>query len=52
MPPLQEEPRGTLVLATRAEPVDPELVRDVTRRVIRPALLEAAIEDAAKEARS
>jgi hypothetical protein len=47
----REERRGAVVLAPRTESVDPELVRDVTRRVIRPALLEAAIQDTTQEVR-
>jgi hypothetical protein len=49
MAPLREEPRGTVVLAPRSERPDPELMRDVARRVIQPALLEAAIQDTAQE---
>jgi hypothetical protein len=48
---LREEPRGSVVLAPRSEHPNAELMRDVARRVIQPALLEAAIQDTAKEAR-
>jgi hypothetical protein len=44
------EALGDIVLAPRTGGPDPELVRDVSRRIIRPALLEAAIQDVRQEA--
>jgi hypothetical protein len=47
---LLKEARGSVVLAARSERPRPEIVREFAGRIIRPALLEAAIREAGEEA--
>ena len=49
---LPEEPRGDVLLAPRIERPDPAVAREAVRRIIAPAILELALQDAAKEAAS
>jgi hypothetical protein len=49
---LREERRGEVVLAPRTVRPDPAVAREAVRRIIQPALLELALQDAAKEAAS